>query len=148
MPELKEIFFDNVVFRTMTGLPPVEKLTVYRGDFFSFTVIGENRIGDLFDFSIFERFKAQFRSEPEGRSVVYNFPPEAFLLGKFEEESQNEWDELHVFDARALRLPVNLTHCFFDVAGMLEGEEYTFAQKEIEIITDVTRKGDKQCLIM
>src|SRR5690625_5222977 len=95
---IKDKISDNIYRIYVDRYPDTVDLEVYRGDFFSFTIIGLNFDDTPWDFSMYDTFRAQLRlGDPRNEEILYEFPEDSFILGRSMEDSQIE-DELHLID--------------------------------------------------
>lgn len=154
---IKEKYTSRLYDIYPTSPPDTVETSAYRGDYFTFTVIGYNEDDTPFDFSIFSDFKAQIRvADPRNPSHIYDFewstenrPGDEFVLGKKTLE-QDEYDTLSIITDKGFTTDCPYPLVWLDVEAitaytiMNEKEVYeknTLIKVKINLESDVTRHG-------
>ena len=136
---IKEKISDTIYHLYVNKYPDTVETKQYRGDYFTFTIVGFNYDDSPFDFSIYDTLNAQIRIEdPRNKTINYTFLPEEIVLGKTDVQ-QDESDELHAISENALDFDKFYTKAWLDIQGVLNGEIKTFLKIKILIEPDVTR---------
>lgn len=147
---IKNKISENIYEIYVEGYPDKISLKLYRGDYFSFTLIGFNYDDTPFDFSIYDSFKASIRigdqtgSDDEEYEFTYDDTDnDNFVLGQSNNASGNIKDELHIIsnDVFSSINSVNdkIVLGWFDVEGSINSEIKTFIKARIAIEIDITR---------
>jgi len=135
---IKDKISDNIYRIYVDRYPDTVDVEVYRGDFFSFTIIGLNFDDTPWDFSMYDTFRAQLRlGDPRNEEILYEFPEDSFILGRSMEDSQIE-DELHLIDFENEAVSMNVD-TWLDIQGLIGKERKTFIKVRLIVEPDVTR---------
>jgi len=139
---IKNKVSDSVYEIYVESYPDKSKRKVYRGDYFTHTLIGFNNDDSPFDFSVYDIFKAQLRfKQPFGDDTPdHEFSDSDFVLGKKNSTSSIK-DELHLTseDAMDVMMDSKYKQAWLDIQGDLNGEIKTFIKMRLRIETDITK---------
>lgn len=142
---------DSVIEIVMSGLPYRVDLEHYRGDRFSFSIIGRNEDDTPFNFSdILDSARTQCKVARRGSAVQAEFTDANHVLGQsqdaidFDVDEGNApgttLDEIHISDPQGSVLDVVYERLQFDTEALTSDDEpRTLVQGEVEVLQDVTR---------